>query len=72
MIFMFVFCPFSHMAQRTHDQEEHQDRRHSAERSDKQISKYRDRAGLWHGKSENDTDDQSADDTFDKTDVVPF
>ena len=60
------------MAQRTHYQEEHQKRGNSAESTDKQITENGDHRSLWDSKSEDNTDDQTADNTFDQIDAVPF
>ena len=60
------------MAQRAHYQEEHQKWSNSTESTDEQVTENGDHRRLRDGKAEDDTNDQTADDTFDQIDAVPF
>ena len=66
------FLAFCHAAKGTHNQEEYKKRCDSAKCSDEQISENGDCGRLWENKSQSNSDDQTADNAFDQTDVVPF
>ena len=60
------------MTECTHNQEEYQKRSDSFQSSDEHGSENRDYGCLRNNKTKNQTNDQSADDSFDQADAVPF
>ena len=70
--FQIGLLAFSHVAQGTHDQEEYQDRGDPAQSPDEQVTENGDAGSLGDGKSQDDADDQTTDDPFDKAYAVPL
>ena len=56
----------------SHYKEQHKNRSNGPESADKKISEQGNHGNLRYRKSEYESDDQSADDSFNQTDLIPF